>query len=322
MFFSHVFLLNYFLTRVNRSCANSTMTQAPSLFPAAHYTALQDHATLHPPVENLRNYCDNELGSGLTDLTEEHSDTASLKKGPSIQKSTSPQSSLQRSIFLWWMEAGCCILIICGLVGIMVTLSALNNQPLPQWPYGLTVNTFVAAFSVLIKASSGLVLAEGISHIKWTTLRTPQPLSKFEIYDEASRGPWGALTLLWHDFGVTVSSLGACIIILTLFLEPFSQQIVSFDDCKQVHKQRKATIPRTNLYGRDLFLPFDLRNMVYQGLYASVQPQAAFACDTGNCTYNVGKHLCLVRLEKPPLTCISNRHFLGTIQHFRRLLYL
>lgn len=278
------------------------MTQAPSLFPAAHYTALQDHATLHPPPENLRNYCDNELGSELTTLTEEHSDTLSLKKNPSIQSSASPRTSLQRSIFLWWLEAACCILIICGLVGIIVALSALNNQPLPQWPYGLTVNTFVAAFSVLIKAASGLVLAEGISHIKWTALRTPQPLFKFEVYDEASRGPWGALTLLWHDFGATVSSLGACIIILTLFLEPFSQQIVSFEDCKQVHEHQKATIPRTNLYGRDSYLPFDLRNMVYQGLYAYVQPQAAFACDTGNCTYNAKEHLCLLKLQKPPLT--------------------
>ena len=308
LFVSLIFESSHLLARLNRFSANPTMMPAPPLFPAAHYTALQNHPTVHPPPRNLRN-CDDELGSQLTDLTEELSDTASLKKSPSVQSSASPRSSLQRSIYLWWLEAVCCILIICGLVGIMVTLSALNNQPLPQWPYGLTVNTFVAAFSVLIKAASGLVLAEGISHIKWTALRTPQPLFKFELFDEASRGPWGALVLLWHDFGASVSSLGACIIILTLFLEPFSQQIVSFDDCKRVHEQQKGAIPRTNFYGQDIYLPFELRNMVYQGLYATVQPQAAFDCDSGNCTYSVEKHLRLLKLERLPLTCIPNRHF-------------
>jgi hypothetical protein len=197
-----------------------------------------------------------------------------------------------RSSSIWWLEAGCCSLVVGGLVGIIATVSSLDNKPLPQWPYGLSINTFIAAFSVLIKASSGLVLAECISHIKWTNLRKPQSLQSFKAHDEASRGPWGALVLLWNDHGRSVSSLGSLITILVLFLEPFSQQIVSFVDCERVHEHGTATIPRTNRYeleglfesGNGANLVWDVRNSVNQGIFATNKPQMRFTCQPGNCT--------------------------------------
>lgn len=37
---------------------------------------------------------------------------------------------------------------------------------------------------------------EGIGQLKWQWFKTSHPLYDLQKYDEASRGPWGALKLL------------------------------------------------------------------------------------------------------------------------------
>lgn len=223
------------------------------------------------------------------------SQSASTQAGSEPKEAPPKKANLflrYRSSFIWWLETGCCLLVVGGLVGIIATIKSLDGKPLPQWPYRLSINTFIAAFSVLMKASSGLVLAQGISHIKWTVLlRKPRSLHNFNIHDEASRGPWGAITLLQHDLGRSVASLGAFITLLVLYLEPFSQQLVSFVDCDQVRGHQVGTIPRTNYYkpeggfqlGGQANIPWDLQNSVNQGIFATNKPQVRVECDTGNC---------------------------------------
>ncbi|CAO2652568.1 Nn.00g008510.m01.CDS01 [Neocucurbitaria sp. VM-36] len=205
---------------------------------------------------------------------------------------TSPRTR-QISQYLWWLETVCAVLIVGALVGIITTVNAFDNKPLPHWPYRLSINSFIAAYSVLLKTSAGLILAEGIGHIKWTNLKRPRSLHSFWVHDEASRGPWGAVHLLWNDKGRHISSVGALITILILFLEPFSQQIVTFEDCIQVDSREIAAIPRTNYYkeegimlgGSSGSIPWDVRNSVNQGLFATNKPQLDFACQSGNCTF-------------------------------------
>ncbi|KAF1927154.1 uncharacterized protein M421DRAFT_422016 [Didymella exigua CBS 183.55] len=146
------------------------------------------------------------------------------------------------------VEAGSCILLVGGLVGIIATTSRTNGKPLSQSPLQLSVNALIAAFSVLIKASCAFVLAEGISHVKWTSFREPQSLHSFQAHDLASRGPWGAAILLRHGLGRIVVSLGAIVTIVILFLEPFSQQIVSLVDCERIYTDKVGAIPQINLY--------------------------------------------------------------------------
>ncbi|KAF2874039.1 hypothetical protein BDV95DRAFT_470180, partial [Massariosphaeria phaeospora] len=97
----------------------------------------------------------------------------------------------------WGLGTLCCCLVIGALLGIIITTRNYNHKPIPDWPYGLTINTIIAAYSVVIKTAAGLVLAEGISHLKWTSLERPSSLRSFMVHDEASRGPWGAVSLLW-----------------------------------------------------------------------------------------------------------------------------
>ncbi|OAL56194.1 hypothetical protein IQ07DRAFT_581577 [Pyrenochaeta sp. DS3sAY3a] len=208
------------------------------------------------------------------------------------ESSTSSQS-WKWSHYIWWLETLCAVLAIGAFIGIVATVEAFDGSPLPEWPYRVSINAFIASYSVILKTSVGLILAEGISHIKWTNLKRPGSLRSFWVHDEASRGPWGAVHLLFNDKGRHISSLGAIITVLILFLEPFSQQIISFPDCDLINNTVVATIPRTNLYefegaaitGGVAIVPWDVRNSVNQGMFATNKPQVEVSCNSGNCTF-------------------------------------
>jgi len=81
------------------------------------------------------------------------------------------------------------------IVGVLLVF---DDQPLPRLPLQVTLNTFVALFSTMSKAAFMLPIAEAISQCKWNWFRTDRPLSDFETFDEASRGFWGSLALLFR----------------------------------------------------------------------------------------------------------------------------
>ena len=150
----------------------------------------------------------------------------------------------------------CCIITLGALVATVVTIRSYESKPLPHWRYGLSINAIIAIYTVILKAAAGLVLAEGISHLKWIAVTRPQPLSTFVAHDKASRGPSGALALLWKNTYKPgklhilpfISSLGALITILILLLDPFSQQIIRTYECDRRVIGETVTIPRTNVY--------------------------------------------------------------------------
>jgi hypothetical protein len=161
-----------------------------------------------------------------------------------------------RYLSLWWWEALCCIIALGALLAIVATIRVHESKPLPQWRYGLTVNAIISACAVVLKAAAGLVLAEGISHLKWIAVARPQSLSSFVAHDDASRGPMGALKLLWKNqyrsgglhVSSIISSLGALVTIFVLLMDPFLQQVIRTYQCEQQIIGEAPTIARTNVY--------------------------------------------------------------------------
>jgi hypothetical protein len=161
---------------------------------------------------------------------------------------------------IWWWEISCCIIALGALLGIVGTIRSYERKEAPQWKFGLNVNAIIAIFSAALKAAAGLVVAEGISHLKWIAVSRPQLLSTFITYDEASRGPLGALQLIWENqywskglqSGAFVSSLGALVTILMLILDPFSQQIIQTYHCEKDAVSGSGSIPRTNVFYKEV----------------------------------------------------------------------
>ena len=191
----------------------------------------------------------------------------------------------------WWIEIGACVLSLVALIAIVGTLQPHQGKPLPQWPYQISVNTLISIYAVVLKVTILLVTAEGLGQLKWRRFQRDSPLNDLVKYDQATRGPLGAITLLWHlRLRHPLSSVGALITLVVLAVDPFTQQIIRYNDCSVPMAGLQATIPRTNakfpidsnINSTDV--DSDLRAAINAGLTSSnglVSP----TCLTGNCTF-------------------------------------
>lgn len=109
-----------------------------------------------------------------------------------------------------------------------------NGKRLEDWQFKwVQPNSLVAIFSTVGKSAIIIPIAEGISQLKWMHLEDPAPraLSQLQYFDDASRGPWGAMMFLWKARVRSppwLASLGSIITLLLLGFEPFTQQILEF----------------------------------------------------------------------------------------------
>lgn len=103
--------------------------------------------------------------------------------------------------------------------------------------YLLTVvvqlNTIVSLLATLSKASMLLAVTAAIGQSKWVwyshevSQSTRKQLQHAQIFDDASRGPLGALTMLIVLRHKTLASIGAMLMLLSLLFEPFAQQTIT-----------------------------------------------------------------------------------------------
>lgn len=127
--------------------------------------------------------------------------------------------------------------------------------------------------------------------MKWIWFASPRPLGDIDRYEAAGRSPWGAFKLLCKRSADTITSIGAIITILSLAIDPFSQQVLQFYSCPQPAAGMSATVLRTNNYTTsDLSnnLSEKMTAALYQGVLASsTDTSSTFAtsCPSGNCTF-------------------------------------
>ena len=78
---------------------------------------------------------------------------------------------------------------------------------------------------------------ESIGQAKWLLFRKEgRNLIDFNTIDEASRGPWGAFQLLYRfwDGRTILASVGAFIVLVSLAVDPFTQQILSYPSLSNI----------------------------------------------------------------------------------------
>lgn len=198
--------------------------------------------------------------------------SAPIEKEGRKRLSTSVQDQWQRfRAFLastWaWELCGICLSISC-MTAIIATLPNFNGHPLSDWNFVLSPNTLVSTFITISKTSMLLVVIEGISQLKWSYFLTDAHfISELQHFDAASRGPWGSLAFLFDaKRGAKVASFGALITIAALAMDPFGQQIVSFETRYVPRNNLRATIPVAHHY----MLPLDhpvgksIRNQLFE----------------------------------------------------------
>ncbi|KAI1410106.1 hypothetical protein F5Y13DRAFT_168346 [Hypoxylon sp. FL1857] len=198
---------------------------------------------------------------------------------------------------IWWLEVVSSLLVVAMIAALVGTVRPYQDKPLPRWPYSLSINTIVAFYSEVMRAAMILVLGQCLSQLKWSWFTQPRPLDHIEHYDNASRGPWGSFGLLWAIRLKTVlPSIGAIMMILSLLLVPFTQQIVQFYPCTFPEAMLKnASIPKTNYAHAGLShhigaaqssIDPKVQALMNLGIYDEEPKQVSPNCPTGNCTFD------------------------------------
>ncbi|KAM7223042.1 Protein of unknown function (DUF3176) domain containing protein [Rhypophila decipiens] len=219
---------------------------------------------------------------------------SSLKSGDSGSSSLSMFSKVNS----WSYETMSILLAFAALGGIIAVLVYFDGKPLPSWPSSITINAVIAVLATITTACMSVPLSSGLGQLKWIRFKQGRaPLSDMEMFDDASRSAFGALGLLFKFRGGFAGSFGSVIMVLALFLSPFSQQIATFPN-RNIHApQLNATSLRSTKYalalrGKDnlkSFVPIlPLKTSVYYGLFAeNNKPWLGLdvQCGSGNCTW-------------------------------------
>jgi hypothetical protein len=104
-------------------------------------------------------------------------------------------------IFLsWWQEIAWCVFATGLLFALVGLLKTYDKKPAPEW--FVSLNAVVAAIATICRASMVIPVSEGLSQLKWNAFaRSQRPLNDLKTFDQASRGPFGSLMLLFKTRG-------------------------------------------------------------------------------------------------------------------------
>ncbi|KAK8236449.1 hypothetical protein IWZ00DRAFT_557810 [Phyllosticta capitalensis] len=220
------------------------------------------------------------------------------------QRSTTPVQPLQKTMrsrwedFYWTIEILSCLFAAIILVALVAVLAIFNGHQQPNWPHPVSINTIIAVFTVAFKALLLKPVVEGLSQCKWLWFSRPKELSDLELFDQATRGPWGSTCLLFDSFIKSRRSyltiFGALLTIVALAIDPLSQGIVRYFSCAKPSSDTVAQIPRTNNYtavggwwgtgSYELDAPMTVA--LYTGLLDPPNSSTVpITCPTGNCTF-------------------------------------
>jgi hypothetical protein len=205
---------------------------------------------------------------------------------------------------LSWLFSALCMAVIIGV------LIYLKNDPLSKWSLaektGLTLNTFISILSKMAGAALILPVSEALGQLKWSWfLENSKQIWDFEIFDNASRGPWGSLLLLIRTKARALAAVGAMIMLCSLALDPFFQQVVDYQDQWALQNTTSA-IPRVVNYdpsftpvfqfgfevtSEDKGFAIAARDFFYDNGTQPVpfgngtRPEIPVSCPTSNCTW-------------------------------------
>jgi hypothetical protein len=135
------------------------------------------------------------------DDADKHSRFPGFKKSPLFSAEFSKNFTPRHN---WWLfEILAAIVSIAAMGSLLGLLSSYNNTVVQHMSYGITLNGLVAVLSTISRTSLMIPVASCLSQGKWLYFSqkketlTGRRLKDLETFDNASRGSWGSLELLW-----------------------------------------------------------------------------------------------------------------------------
>lgn len=200
----------------------------------------------------------------------------------------------------WEWEFAACLLLLATPIIIFATLYPHSSQPVPQWPFKVSINSLLSVYALVLKATIGLILTSCIGQLQWAWFSETRPLADMLHFDSATRGADGALGLIWRQrFRQPLTALGCIIMILAVAVDPFIQQLVRPVDCSAELFDDKgaASLPRTIIFADsdgvnssttgakdEENLDKVIESVLYDAIFNPGQ-DPPWQCSTGNCTF-------------------------------------
>ncbi|KAJ1326994.1 DUF3176 domain-containing protein [Microdochium nivale] len=152
-------------------------------------------------------------------------DTASNRK--SVGPATGHDATAAYSWGTWTMEnltLTMAVVLTGAVVGILVWM---DDEPyFESWTVPLSINTVLAILAAAISAGSLHAVSSAIGQLKWLEFKTEKrTLAMWDVYDDCSRGPLGALEALYKLPG-SILKLGTLFTLGSLSIGTFTQQTV------------------------------------------------------------------------------------------------
>lgn len=228
--------------------------------------------------------------SSLQPLIHEHGPTPSY-----IIPSPSAFSRFMTFFFNWWLCILSVLVSLLSIAIIVILLLFINNRTIPTLPLNIALNTYISFFATVSKASMVFAVAESISQLKWLWFREPRTLHDIEIFDDASRGPMGALRLVFRMRVRRLAAVGGLVTVLSVVMEPFTQQVVAYKAREVV--VGRASVGRALAYDAGLSLDtlgsglligpeWGMKAAIYDGIFTPEKVQDLVpVCPSGNCTF-------------------------------------
>ncbi|RII12102.1 hypothetical protein CUC08_Gglean005193 [Alternaria sp. MG1] len=205
---------------------------------------------------------------------------------------------------LSWVFSAFCM---ASIIGVLIYF---KDDPLSKWTLadrtGVTLNAYISVLSKMAGAALILPVSEALGQLKWSWFQqNSKRMWDFEIFDNASRGPWGSMLLLLRTKGKALAALGAMITLCMMALDPFFQQVVNFPD-RWALEDTPSKIPRTIRYDPHVGVEYldgyeqsqddpDLFHVVEKFSYSNgtqpvpfgngTRPEIPLSCPTSRCTW-------------------------------------
>ncbi|CAG8179993.1 unnamed protein product [Penicillium salamii] len=147
-----------------------------------------------------------------------------------------------------WEICGAVLSIVC--ISLMIGfLVYIDGTLYAGWQYSISPNTVIAVISAFTKASMLAPISSCLGQLKWNK-DDQKPLYHFQVLDQASRGPWGALEVFWTiKSGFAIAA--AALTVMSLAVDPFARQILHLPSREVVMHNETAYVPRTQIYASD-----------------------------------------------------------------------
>lgn len=197
-----------------------------------------------------------------------------------IAKSNSPLRE-------WLFELISLIASVLCLSAVLMLLLFYRNKALPELSMGLTFNAMISLLITAAKAAMLSAVGSAMGQIKWNWFRQNRsPLRNLDLFDEASRGgPWGALYFLARVKWSSTAAIGAMVLLLSLAMNPFAQQLLTYPVQITYRDSPDASInTATAIDPRNIDFDNIVQRYVTDAIWNNPRTFTT-SCSSGNCIY-------------------------------------